>query len=123
MQADNLTPREYIVHLCPSQDWQKAKTSGEYRAASLEEERFIHCSRPDQILDVANRFYRQMPDLVLLWIDPNLVIYDIRYERPEAESEQDFPHIYGPLNLDAVVAVSSFPPHPDGFYRSIPFPE
>ena len=123
MQENNLSPREYIVHLCPSQDWRKAKASEDYRAASLEEEGFIHCSRPDQILEVANRFYRQVPDLVLLWIDPLLVLHEIRYERPEPETQQDFPHIYGPLNIDAVISVCSFPLHRDGFYRSIPSPE
>jgi len=123
MQTNNLSPQEYIVHLCPSQDWLKAQGNRDYRAASLEDEGFIHCSRPNQILEVANRFYRQVPDLVLLWIDPNLVIHDIRYEKPEPAAEQDFPHIYGPLNLRAVISVCSFPLHQDGFFRSIPFPE
>jgi uncharacterized protein (DUF952 family) len=51
---------------------------------------------------VANLFYKGVPDLVVLVIDPDRVRSEIRYEQvPGAEAP--FPHIYGPLNADAVV--------------------
>ena len=60
----------FIVHLTTPAAWQTAQSAGEYRADSLATEGFIHCSRPDQIVEVANRYYRGRTDLLLLWIDP-----------------------------------------------------
>jgi uncharacterized protein (DUF952 family) len=114
---------ELIVHLCTRQAWNIALAAGEYRAASLEREGFIHCSRPEQILEVANSFYRQVPDLVLLWIDPRWVLHEIRFEKAGLEAQDVYPHIYGPLNLQAIISVCAFLIHPDGYFRSIPLPD
>ncbi len=106
-----------ILHLCPCQAWESAQKQGDYRADSLESEGFIHCSRPEQILEVANHYYLGLPDVVLLWIDPQKVKPEIRWEKSGAVT---FPHIYGPLNLEAVVGVRDFPPDEDGVYRRLP---
>jgi uncharacterized protein (DUF952 family) len=98
-----------ILHLCPTSSWEEAKAQDVYHAPSLDSEGFIHCSRAVQILDVANAFYRDVPDLVLLWIDPRKVVAEIRWEHV---GEGTFPHIYGELNLEAVVDVSEL--HRDG---------
>ncbi len=95
-------PNGFIVHVCTQGDWEAAQAAGEYRAASLETEGFIHCSRPDQVLDVVNRFYADVPDLVLLWIDPQRVGAEIRWEPADGDL---FPHLYGPLDVQAVEAV------------------
>jgi uncharacterized protein (DUF952 family) len=108
---------QYIVHLCSRADWQAAREAGEYRAASLVEEGFIHCSRPEQILFVANSFYRGEPDLVLLWIDPAQAAAEIRWDTTELGT---FPHIYGPLNLEAVLAVRDFLPDAHGEFQEVP---
>lgn len=108
---------EWIVHISPDAEWQLAKSSGLYRAASLETEGFIHCSRPEQVLEVANRFYLGQTGLWLLWIDPERVQAEIRWE---AADGQTFPHIYGPLNLDAILRVTEFTPDADGVYRRMP---
>ncbi len=99
-----------IFHIARQIDWQAAQAAGSYRVASLEHEGFIHCSTAEQVAGVANRFYRGQADLVLLHIDPQRVQAPLRYEAPaEAPaSSERFPHIYGPLNLDAVVAVQAF---------------
>jgi uncharacterized protein (DUF952 family) len=107
----------WIVHLCSCQAWQLAMQTGDYRPQSLEDEGFIHCSHPDQILQVANQFYYGLSDLVLLWIDPQQLIASVRWE---PVGEQIFPHIYGPLNLTAVRAVSDFIPDEDGTFRRQP---
>ena len=106
-----------ILHLCSPTAWEDAQKLGAYRAASLESEGFIHCSRPEQIIAVANSYYRGLPGMVLLWIDPQKVTPEIRWEASGAEI---FPHIYGPLNLDAVVGVRDFLPDEDGVYRKLP---
>ena len=109
--------REQIVHLCQKQDWETAKNRGEYRAESLDQEGFIHCSHPDQVIEVANRYYQGVSDMVLIWINPDRVQAEIRWEAADAEV---FPHIYGALNLDAVLAVREINPDKDGIYRRLP---
>ncbi len=105
---------EHIVHICTRTDWENAKETEKYQPPSLESEGFIHCSRPEQVLTVINRFYAQVPDLILLWINPNRVAAEIRWEASDGDI---FPHIYGPLNINEVVAVRDIFPDPDGVYR------
>jgi uncharacterized protein (DUF952 family) len=80
---------------------------------TLEEVGFIHCSQGTQVEPVANAVYQGAEHLVLLSIDPDRVRSEIRHEEVDGW-EDPFPHIYGPLNTDAVVEVSPFPPGPEG---------
>lgn len=94
-----------IFHVTTADVWDAAVAAGEYRQSTLdrtlEEEGFIHCSTVEQVAGTLQRFYRGLDDLVRLEIDPDLVGAEVRYEGdPEA-----FPHIYGPLPVDAVVGV------------------
>ncbi len=121
-----------ILHLTTKTDWETAQRLSAYRAESLETQGFIHCSTTAQILGVANHFYRGVPALVLLWIDPEKVQAKVLWEDPvnpstehEGELPQDkttalFPHIYGVINLDAVMRVVDFVPDPDGVFRQVP---
>ena len=110
---DNGKPK-FLVHLCTRTAWQIALQSGRYQPASLSNEGFIHISRPDQILKVANAFYRGLQDAILLWIDPARLQAELRWEAVDGDV---FPHLYGTLNLEAVVAVSALLPDEDGFFR------
>ncbi|MBH8574646.1 DUF952 domain-containing protein [Nostocaceae cyanobacterium CENA369] len=104
-----------ILHITRSQEWREAKNLGSYHADSLDNEGFIHCSKSTQIVKVANRFFFNQKDLVLLFIDSDRVKAEIRYE--EAEIGEVFPHIYGELNVDAVYKVINFEPGEDGFFE------
>lgn len=107
---------DVIMHICPENDWEAARAAGNYKADSLETEGFIHCSRPEQVLDVANRYYGGRTDLLLLWIDPIRLAPEVRWE----PSEDDiYPHLYGPLNLAAVTQVSVFRPDADGHFHNL----
>jgi len=81
---------------------------------------FIHCSKPSQIVGVANTFYRGQQGLVLLVIDPLKLQAELKWEPPaepeptHAREGELFPHIYGPLNLDAVIEILPFEPDEDG---------
>ncbi len=99
-----------ILHITPRKQWQDALESGMYVTRSLATEGFIHCSLPRQVVFVANSRFQGETSLVLLCIDSGRVASDIRYEGEIDE----FPHLYGPLNIDAVTAVLDFPPGPDG---------
>jgi uncharacterized protein (DUF952 family) len=108
-----------IYHIATQEHWQSAQERGVYHCPSLEKEGFIHCSKRDQVLKVANRLYRGQHGLVLLCISAPKVEAAIRNELPadgNGGGHERFPHIYGPLNLDAVVKVVDFPPEPDGSF-------
>lgn len=104
-----------IIHITSHADWRQAQLVGVYRAESLEREGFIHCSTPAQLLATAERYYRGVAGLALLVIDPDRLAARLVYEDSYGAG-QEYPHLYGPLNLDAVVQVHDFPPGPDGHF-------
>jgi len=91
-----------ILHITTAAAWAAAEAIGVYIAESLAEEGFIHCSTPSQIAATANRFFAGRGDLVLLSIDPERLAAEVRYENTEG-GEELFPHVYGPIDLAAVV--------------------
>lgn len=104
-----------ILHIVAHDAWMEAVRAGEYHAPSLETEGFIHCSTPDQIIATAGRYYAGQTGLALLEIDPTKLRSELRIEA--LGTPEPYPHIYGPLNLDAVVRVHDFPPLADGSFR------
>lgn len=100
-----------LLHICARSDWEKARERGEYRAASLDSEGFIHLSTPGQVAATANRFYSGQTGLVLLVIDAACLPSEVRYEAADGAL---FPHLYGPLPLEAVVEVRDFETGEDG---------
>lgn len=97
-----------LFHLVSPQDWQQAQAAGIYRPTSLETEGFIHFSDAHQIRFVHKNLYHERDDLLLLVIDETRLDSPLRWEAPAgsiAANEQRFPHLYGPLNLNAVLQV------------------
>lgn len=102
-----------IFHITQESAWAAAQNKGQYEAASLVTEGFIHCSSANQVLEVAHRLFRNSQGLILLEIDPQLLQADLRYENCEGGAEQ-YPHIYGPIPVPAVKAVFPFLPNANG---------
>jgi uncharacterized protein (DUF952 family) len=96
-----------IFHIATRDAWDAAARAGEYRADTLETEGFIHCSEAHQVAAVANARFRGREDLVLLWVDPARVRAEIKYE-DASDGSGKFPHIYGPLNTDAVARAPDY---------------
>lgn len=107
----------YIMHITQRAAWERAQKEGSYRTGSLDNEGYIHCSTQNQILRVANLIYKGVPGLVLLVIDESRVKPTVKYESPATHIKEQFPHIYGALNLDAVVRVIDFSPEEDGSFK------
>ena len=105
-----------ITHFTHRSDWDNAAESGFYTAPSLETQGFIHCSTPEQVTGVADRIARDWDDTVLIWIDEAKVEATITYENLEG-GDVLFPHMYGPLSLDAVIGVTPFPKNEKGEYE------
>ena len=96
-----------IFHIATVADWEAAQRSGSYTTSTLGrtlvEEGFIHASHADQWQGVRQAFYGGVTEpLVLLAIDPERLTAPVVEEVPDGETRA-FPHIYGPLNADAVV--------------------
>jgi uncharacterized protein (DUF952 family) len=117
-----------IFHLTTADHWQTAQQAGQYQADSLTTEGFIHASEAHQVLDVANAFYRGQDDLVVLKIDPHKLNAMVRWEAPvhpqadqagQVSNHQQFPHIYGAINLDAVSGISVLVAGEDGRFVAL----
>lgn len=117
----------WIYHLALAEEWQEAQRQGSYRRStrglSLEQVGFIHASRADQLAATYRRFYGDAGPVTLLTIDPQRLTAPLRYEPApqggaeaggEGSSERGekgselFPHIYGPLPLEAVLNAEPF---------------
>lgn len=111
-----------ILHFCARDAWQAAQEIGEYRGDTLTTEGFIHCSTADQVHLPANALVRGRADILLLEIDPERLMWPLRWEPgdPADPESMKFPHVYGPISLDAVVGVHEFPPNPDGTFTVPP---
>ncbi len=104
-----------IYHLALRSDLEAARPSGSYRVSSLgrtlDDEGFVHASYPGQVADVGERYYRTVREpLVLLVIDETRLGGPVRVEG-------GFPHVYGPIELTAVVAEIALDRAPDGSLR------
>jgi uncharacterized protein (DUF952 family) len=103
-----------IYHITTERGWQIAREMGEYRAHSLQDEGFIHCSTSDQIPKIVAAFYQDQPDLVVLAIVPEQLNSPVKWEQPHHPRTENvpkvteietFPHIYGAINLESVISV------------------
>ena len=105
-----------ILHFCPRSAWEAARAAGSYAADTLASQGFIHCSTPEQVHVPANALARGRTDLVLLEIDERRLTAPLIWEAgaPADPGGSLFPHVYGPIPVDAVVAVRDYPPGPDG---------
>jgi uncharacterized protein (DUF952 family) len=114
-------PKSVLLHLCPTDDWSAAQVEGELRPESLTSVGFIHLSAPEQVHLPANRLYHGRDDLVLLHIDPTHLDSPIRWELGVATDPESmvFPHLYGPLPVDAVISVTSYLPDADGVFPTL----
>ena len=95
-----------LFHILGEAEWERAKAAGTYAPASLASEGFIHLSTARQLLRTAARFFAGRHDLVVLSIDEARTCAPVRFEPADGDS---FPHLYGPLEVDAVTEVAPLP--------------
>jgi len=106
--------REPVLHMLPAEDWALAIRAGRHEPPSLAVVGFVHCTHGwAELVRVGQRYYRSDPRAYLvLTIDPDRLTSPVRYDDPG----NVYPHIYGPLNADAVVGIATFPRAPDGTF-------
>ena len=111
MPNDNL-----IYHITTPAQWQQFAVLPFYEAPSLQTEGFIHASKAHQVEETANRYYKNEPEILLLTIDPSLLVIPLLYEEAPNRKEE-FPHIYGKLNKDAIVEHKTIARQQNGKYQ------
>jgi len=105
-----------IFHLVMRADWEGRSPLTEYRAPSLALEGFNHCSEDEaQLTAVAGRLYAGETDLLVLELETSLLSSQLK--REPSRSGEVYPHIYGPINSGAVVAVRSLSVRDDGGFE------
>jgi 2-C-methyl-D-erythritol 4-phosphate cytidylyltransferase len=112
--ASSRSQRAPIYHIATRAEWELSKSTGWYRGDTLDSDGFIHCSVVQQVLAVANSLFSGRSDLVLLCIDDGKLNSELRWENSEG---MVFPHLYGPLNTDAVIAALEFKEGDDGTFE------
>ncbi|MFD6534116.1 DUF952 domain-containing protein [Streptomyces sp. NPDC060184] len=111
---------DFLLHLTERSLWTAALHEGAYtwstRGRTLQQEGFIHLSHPHQLPAVARMLYgsgsgsgsgSKDVELVVLVIDPARLTAPLRHEAM-SEGGEEFPHLYGPLPVDAVVEVRAW---------------
>lgn len=92
-----------IYHIVSVADWASQESQPTYEASSLQTEGFIHFSQKEQVRGVLNRYYQNVPDLLLLHVDADKLTHELRYEL--STNDELFPHLYGPLTKEAVITI------------------
>ena len=93
-----------IYHVTTGEEWNTAKKKGFYESASLKQEGFIHCSQEEQVAAVLERYFAGKTGIVKLVIDTDKLTAKYVFEWSPS-TKDTFPHVYGPVNIDAVVEV------------------
>ncbi len=109
-----------VYHCSLVSDWENVQRSGSYtissRGRTLEQEGFVHAGFAEQIPGVLQRHYADLTaPLCLLSIDPDRVGCAVVAENLGGGDEL-FPHIYGPVPIEAVTAVTPLERDDDGWH-------
>ena len=114
-----------ILHLVPKTEFEGAPVDQPFLAAHYAADGFTHCTAGWDVLShVANNVYRHTPgDFIVLEIEAERVTAPVRFEAPVPPPPADhplaghlFPHIYGPINRDAIERVTPVRRAEDGAF-------
>lgn len=112
-----MSEERITLHLAPIDVWQSQAGAEQYEPEAFAREGFIHCTDGEQrLIEVGNRYYASDPRrFCCLSLDRTRIAARVIYEDPE----QVYPHIYGPLNVDAIVEVREVLRADDGTFVGI----
>lgn len=102
-----------IYKICPRALWREAEAAGRFAGAPIDrQDGFIHFSTAAQVAETAARHFAGQADLLLLAVEADALGDALRFE--PSRGGDLFPHLYGPLPLDAVTAIDALPLGADG---------
>ena len=120
------SPENHLFHSCSEDELRQARALGVHRPASLSSDGFVHLARPSQVAQVLHHFFAGRGGLVLLTIDPARLTHELKFEaaaavgsqppardngdtRDTGDTGETYPHVHGPLNMDAIVDAVRLP--------------
>jgi uncharacterized protein (DUF952 family) len=108
------------LHLVPEAVWEAHNAAQPYRPAAFEADGFVHCTDgDDEMVRTANRHYRADPrPFLVLTLDLERTGSPWRFDEPG----RPYPHVYGPIDPAAVVAVRRISRDPDGTFTGLEAP-
>ena len=102
-----------VYKICMAADWREAEQAGAFHGAGVDlTDGYIHLSAPGQVVETAERHFAGQRDLMLVAVDSAALRAALKWEA--ARDGALFPHLYGPLSLDAVVWTKPLPLDRDG---------
>jgi uncharacterized protein (DUF952 family) len=102
-----------IYKICPASAWREAEREGVYRGSADDvRDGFIHFSTASQVAGTANKHFFGQNGLFLIEVDADALGQALRWEH--SRNDELFPHLYGELDLGAVLGVLSMPARSDG---------
>lgn len=115
--------RRLTFHLVAGEYYRDCDSSWPYTPADFAREGFIHCTDGAQnVADTANRHYKADRRMyIALVIDLDRVSAEVRYE--DEDKAGIYPHIYGPLNRDAIITILPILRGADGAFLPPAYPE
>eukprot|EP01095_Lingulamoeba_sp_RSL-Kostka_P004081 TRINITY_DN15173_c0_g1_i1.p1 TRINITY_DN15173_c0_g1~~TRINITY_DN15173_c0_g1_i1.p1 ORF type:complete len:128 (-),score=34.77 TRINITY_DN15173_c0_g1_i1:49-432(-) len=123
--------KDLITHITSQACWEKAQANNVYLSETYDNDGFIHLSTQSQVFGTLNNFFKNIESVLILYIDPSKLTSELKYEPPvhphnDDEDENNnandyqgilFPHLYGPLNLEAVVSTRELNKSKDGTFK------
>lgn len=102
-----------IYKICPASTWAEAESQGVYRGSADDaRDGFIHFSTDEQVAGTAAKHFAGHSDLLLIAVNADALGDTLRDEPSRGGAL--FPHLYGPLDLGAVLSVQELRVEPDG---------
>jgi len=104
-----------IYKICPASAWREAERQGVYRGSADDaRDGFIHFSLPSQVAETARKHFAGQSGLFLIAVDADALGAALRFE--PSRNDELFPHLYGELDLGAVIGVQEMHARSDGYH-------
>jgi uncharacterized protein (DUF952 family) len=113
--AHNESLNDPFIYLLSSQaEYQQAKLTGVLKRDSLQSEGFIHAAPQSQLNRLANKYHKNTEQPLILRVDKKLIVAEVKWEPATGGL---YPHIYGTMNMDAVVDVKAIAVNSEGVFE------
>ncbi|MEM9940582.1 MAG: DUF952 domain-containing protein [Planctomycetota bacterium] len=107
-----------IFKVVNKKEWMVAENRGQFQGSEVDlRDGYIHFSTLQQLRETVDRHFHQVQDLLLVAVDPNH-LSDLRWE--PSRGGQLFPHLYGVLDVNAVLRVDDLPLDPKSLQHQFP---